>query len=443
MAASPERIGRYLVQDVIGAGGFATVYRATDERLEVDVAVKVLAENHSIDPEVRERFIEEGRRLRRVRSAHLLEVYDLGDTERAQPYLVMAWADRGDLAGRVASARSRGYHPTPVDVLAVARALAAALGILHRNHLVHRDLAPKNLLLRSWSADANGGLSPSGSRPGPEGAGGAGLFAPDEQILLADLGMSKDLARASGLTVAAGTSGFAPPEQREQGGTVDLRADIWAAGALVVWMALARPPDDAGSWKDQLRGTSWPPAVVSVLERGLAAAPEKRQPTIEDWLGDLEQAFQPSPSSRPVPAQRDGAGHGRGRLRPVVVSAVLAGFLGSGVLGYLVAGRSSDQPSIQVERLPDGDERSVVEQDGVSFTIDGPADVGVGEAVSLTAQVEGAESWTWVAPNGQWESGSVLTFDTVNAGSLTVWLVATNDQGRIIEVAHDIQVSDS
>ena len=132
MTSIPERVGRYWVREVIGTGAFGTVYRATDERLGVDVAVKVLAENHSLDADVRDRFIEEGRRLRRVRSPHLLAVYDLGETERVQPYLVLEWADRGDLWNRVAEAAPARPPPVPEHARDVARVLTEALDVLHR-----------------------------------------------------------------------------------------------------------------------------------------------------------------------------------------------------------------------------------------------------------------------------------------------------------------------
>ena len=60
MNATGRRIGRYPIEGLIGTGGFATVYRARDERLDDVVAIKVLAENHSLDPQMRERFITEG-----------------------------------------------------------------------------------------------------------------------------------------------------------------------------------------------------------------------------------------------------------------------------------------------------------------------------------------------------------------------------------------------
>ena len=108
---TPDRIGRYRVTGVVGAGGFATVLRAEDERLEDEVAVKVLAENHSLDPDVRDRFLSEGRVLRRIDSPHVVRVLDLGETDRQQPYLVLELADRGDLATRVEGLRATGGGP--------------------------------------------------------------------------------------------------------------------------------------------------------------------------------------------------------------------------------------------------------------------------------------------------------------------------------------------
>ncbi|WP_341854491.1 protein kinase [Brachybacterium sp. GPGPB12] len=98
---------RYRLGGVIGAGSFATVHRARDERLDADVAVKVLAENHSLNPEIRERFIAEGRDLRRVGGRHLVSVHDIGQNERQRPYLVLELADRGSLRRRVEEPRGR------------------------------------------------------------------------------------------------------------------------------------------------------------------------------------------------------------------------------------------------------------------------------------------------------------------------------------------------
>src|SRR5699024_2734574 len=134
------------------------------------------------------------------------------------PYLVLEHADRGTLQSRVADLRRQGWRAECEDVLAFARPLAAAVDSVHRAQLVHRDLSPGNLLLATKPseliADEASGLSTE-------------LLRADERLLIADLGMCKDLAMNSGLTVSGGTAGFRPPEQAGPG-MVDIRADIWA-----------------------------------------------------------------------------------------------------------------------------------------------------------------------------------------------------------------------
>jgi serine/threonine protein kinase len=436
---TPDRVGRYRVREVIGAGGFATVYRAVDERLGADVAVKVLAENHSLDAGVRERFVEEGRRLRRVRGAHLLAIHDIGQTERAQPYLVLDWADRGDLAARVAAVRQQGRRPGPGDVLVVGRAIAAGLAGLHRNHLVHRDLAPKNLLLCSTSSPPAGSPTGDGHRAvGPE-LPALPLVGPDEQVFLADLGLSKDLAVASGLTVATGTSGFAPPEQRDHGGTVDHRADIWAASAVVVWLAIDRPPDDGGAWQRDLLEAGWPSELVGFLTRGLARHPGDRYASIAEWSAALEHALR----AESQPADSGSAPRPSGLLRRrVAVALVVVAALLLGTAAGSLATRDRGGPKVRTERSNEGQERTVVEAHGITITLEGPTAVSVGESVSLIARVRGAESWAWVGSDG------VVKVETEEfgmraqrAGRATVRLLAFGEQGRTVEATRQLHVT--
>ena len=97
----PSRLGRYAVRRRIGSGGFATVWLAYDEQLDSPVAIKVLADNWTEDHHVRQRFLEEGRFLRKVESPHVVSVYDAGELDDGRPYLVMSYADQGTLADRL------------------------------------------------------------------------------------------------------------------------------------------------------------------------------------------------------------------------------------------------------------------------------------------------------------------------------------------------------
>lgn len=102
-----QGLERYQLAEVIGVGSFATVHRAHDALLDDTVVLKVLAENHSLNPEIRERFISEGRSLRKVEGSHVVTVHDIGETPRQQPYLVLEYADRGTIQDRVASLRKQ------------------------------------------------------------------------------------------------------------------------------------------------------------------------------------------------------------------------------------------------------------------------------------------------------------------------------------------------
>ena len=367
------------------------MHRAVDERLDDVVVVKVLAENHSLNPEIRERFIAEGRALRRVASPHVVAVHDIGESDRQQPYLVLEHADRGTLAARVSALRADGWTATPADVLAVARGLAAAVEAVHAARLVHRDLSPGNVLLRT---------SPEGAVEGAAGAGPSAVVRPDERLVVADLGMSKDLARSSGLTVAGGTEGFRPPEQ-DGPGTVDTRADLWAMSALLTWL---------------VEGADLPRALDAALRRSLADSPARRHPDAAAWLADVERALLPGTAEGPD----------RARRRPTaVVAAVTAAVLGlgagAGVTAWLDRPRSA--------------------AGSASVTISGPATATVGEPVTLTASVAGAEHWVWTLPTGAY----VTDDDTVrltasSPGDAEVVLEARAPDGTALTTVHRLQV---
>lgn len=391
------RVGRYRLEGVIGAGSFATVHRAVDERLDDVVVVKVLAENHSFNPEVRERFIAEGRSLRRVSSPHVVVVHDIGETDRQQPYLVLEHADRGTLAARVAELRARGWTAGREDVLAVARALAAAVGAVHAGGLVHRDLSPGNILLATL---------PAGEAAGPPAA----VVRPDERLVVADLGMCKDLALSSGLTVAGGTAGFRPPEQNGPG-LVDTRADLWAMSTLLLWVA---------------EGATLPPALTAALRRSTAHAPDRRHPDTAAWLADVEAALAPPPE----PAAPTAGGPAPGRPRRARLGAALAVLLAVavGVVGgiQLAGGWGTPQRS-----------------GPAAIAIDGPAEITVGQEATFSAVVEGVETWVWTMPTGAHvlDEPSVTT-TARSTGSARVVLRARAPDGTDLEAVHHVSVTE-
>ena len=260
-------------------GGFATVWLYHDAELDSDVAVKALADNWAQRLDVRERFLEEARILRRADSDHIVRVYDIGEAD-GTPYFVMTYADRGSLAG----ALTAGRPLPPVRAVDLVAQAGAGLSVLHDHGVVHRDIKPQNLLLRS--------------------NGSAG-----DKLLVADLGVAKAMLHASGLTQVVGTPSYMAPEQATGGG-IDRRADVHALGAVAYQMLtgqLAR----TGSLGDLATASlppapsslaDLPPAVDEVLLRALEPDQNRRWPDVESFVAALQEAVPgsgtPAPSGR-------------------------------------------------------------------------------------------------------------------------------------------------
>jgi tRNA A-37 threonylcarbamoyl transferase component Bud32 len=431
--ASVLRIGRYVVEQVVGTGAFATVYRARDERLGATVAVKLLADNHCLDPDIRARFLDEGRALRRIDSPHVVRIHDVGETERMQPYLVLEHADRGTLAQRVAALRTAGWRPTVADVRALAGDLAAAVGAVHAADLVHRDLSPGNLLLRS------------GAVRGPDAH--AGLVRPDERLLVADLGLSKDLARSSGLTVAGGTDGFRPPEQREGPSRIDGRADVWALSAVLFWLVTGEPPpadrSPAADLDRALAALPLPPALAKPLVTSLHDDPARRHPNATGWLVAVEGALAP-PLIQVAPGAIGsavaGTGATRGRRFAGGAALVLAGVL-AGAVGATVADDDGSGPT--VARRDNGDVAVTDRAGDASLTLVGDAQAEVGDTVTFTAEADGPDHWAWLMPDGAvYADRASVQVNTRSAGTAPVTLVAVTPSGERLEVRHDLRVTE-
>lgn len=165
--------------------------------------------------------------------------------------------------------------------------ICAGVSVLHRHGVVHRDLTPGNILFHSTPA-------PSGAEP-TGGASGA------ERVLIADLGLAKALAAASGLTARAGTPGYMAPEQDDPGAVIDTRADVYGLGRLGIRLLAAAPGPDPPRSAGTLRLRDGVPArVTAVLVRATAHRPADRYPDAAALHAALVRATDPVRQSSPV-----------------------------------------------------------------------------------------------------------------------------------------------
>jgi serine/threonine protein kinase len=280
----PHRLGRYAVRRRIGSGGFATVWLAYDEQLDSPVAIKVLADNWTEDHQIRQRFLEEGRYLRKVESPHVVSVYDAGELDDGRPYLVMSYADQGTLADRL---EVEGL--TSAQALEVVRQVGAGLQALHDRGILHRDVKPANVLFRTV-----------------EGSDGHTVRA-----MMGDLGLGKALDMSSRLTMIAGTPSFIAPEQAAAEAP-DARADQYSLAALVFLLLTGQPPFTYASISEARHPATLPPVstperpfpdeVDAVLHRGLARDREDRYPSVAAFIAALTTALGPAavgPTTQP------------------------------------------------------------------------------------------------------------------------------------------------
>lgn len=269
--ALPARLGRLQQVERLGVGGFATVWRYHDPELESDVAVKALAENWAQRLDVRERFLEEARILRRADSDHVVRVHDVGESDQT-PWFAMTYADLGSLADVL----ERDALPPLATAVDMVRQAGAGLTVLHDHGVVHRDVKPQNLLLRS--------------------GGSAG-----DRVLVADLGVAKALLHASGLTQVVGTPSYMAPEQASGTG-VDVRADVHALAAVTYQLLTGRLVR-SGTLGELVHATlppapssvaDLPVAVDDVLLRALEPDPDDRWADVASYVSALVAALPPT-----------------------------------------------------------------------------------------------------------------------------------------------------
>ncbi len=328
LAMTGKTLSHYRVMEQIGAGGMGQVYRARDERLERDVALKVLPAGALADEAARKRFRKEALALSQLNHPNIATVHDF-DTQDGVDFLVMELIPGVTLSDQVA----QGALPEK-DVVRLGVQLAQGLAAAHERGVVHRDLKPGNLRITS-----------------------------DGRLKILDFGLAKLLEHSSDLgqtrseTGAMGPSGTLPYMAPEQllDEKVDARSDIYAAGVVLYELATGQRPfrESHGPrlMDSIIHQVPEPPSTVSrrvspgmesIILKALDKDPKRRYQSAQELAVDLERLTSPTTASL--------AGlRARRRMRPrlwVAASAFLVVALGTAGTWYWF--RSSDVNSLAV-----------------------------------------------------------------------------------------------
>jgi serine/threonine protein kinase len=316
------RIGKYLARRALGAGSFATVWLADDEVLDSQVAVKVLADNWSQHADVRRRFIEEAKILRRIDHDRVVRIHDVDEMADGRPYFVMTWADRGTLNDRIQDHAASGTPMAIEEAVRLTIEICECLAVVHAFGVVHRDVKPSNVLFRSVRSHERFAAKRRGTELG------------DEQMILGDFGLAKDLAAASGFTQAAGTPAYMAPEQARPTALIDHRVDVFGAASVLYEMLTGKPPitastlsgvrrDVDGSAVTPIRAVrpDISPELAAVVGRALAFLPEQRYDSVVDFATALADALPPPELLSAEVILPDGIASKRGSSQPGSVIA--------------------------------------------------------------------------------------------------------------------------
>jgi Tol biopolymer transport system component len=409
--ATGTRLGPYVVESFLGAGGMGQVYRARDERLQRAVAIKLLPSQFSADPDRLRRFEQEARLAGSLSHPNVLGVFDVGRHE-SSPFIVTEL-----LEGQTLRERLRGHFLSPPQALEIARQLTDGLAAAHAKGIIHRDLKPSNVFLCT---------------AGP--------------VKILDFGVAKLLHRepetgepTTGWTTEAvpGTLGYLSPEQA-RGHRVDHRADVFAFGCLLYETLSGHKAFPGDSPAEVLVATlsseppelsrvtgGVPPALSRVVRCCLAKDPDDRYSTVHDLRLALDSAGEQLARGVWLPRLR--VGRGIRRAVAVTLAVTLAAAGAWAIWSRLVEGRL---PAFTPRQLTDGaalEQHPAISPDGgfVAFSSveAGNSDVWIADlqgeaALRLTSDDARDHSPTWFPDGGS------LAFVSDRGGEPAIWKVS-------------------
>jgi serine/threonine protein kinase len=400
-------LGDYVIAGYLGRGSFGITYRARENKLKRDVAIKEYMPrewarrfpDNSIGTIARktsgtfhyglERFTMEAQNLAACRQENIVKVHRLLE-QNATSYMVMELLDGETLENRILRAGRLSWD----ELAPIFRGLLDGCRDIHRRGILHRDIKPANIVLRDLGAD------------GPDGTGGC-------QPVLIDFGAAREIRRqAGGRLSTILTEEYAPLEQwtgtEEQGPYTDIYALAatmsHALTGTIPVMAPARKHNAAETLVEKAAGLA-PDDVLRGLDHGLSLAASDRPQTVDAWIAGM-----PSLAGTPPPAAAGEAPVAeRAPLNRRTVLALAGGAALAGVSAWLFLSRTDISGSARPLRVdwaraydavgPNGVKPAVaIAPDGGAFAV---ASVATGEAIHMVAMkldARGVERARWISP---------------------------------------------
>jgi len=282
--------GRYELQEIIGRGGMAEVWRARDLRLDRDVAIKRLRVDLATDPTFQARFGREAQSAAGLNHPNIVSVYDTGGQQDEATGVVVPYIVMELVGGRTLREMLReGRMIEPAAALTYTQGVLDALDYSHQHGIIHRDIKPANVM-----------ITPTG------------------QVKVMDFGIARAVADTSAtMTQTAaviGTAQYLSPEQA-RGETVDSRSDIYSAGCLLYELLTGRPPFTGDSpvavayqhvrETAVLPSTLSPkvtPAIDAITMTALSKNPNDRYQTAREMREDISRVLEGQQVTAQIPA---------------------------------------------------------------------------------------------------------------------------------------------